>query len=188
MTVSHEATEAGRSTRPASIKVWDPFVRLFHWSLVSFFAIAWITADEWDRTHEITGYAVAVLVGLRIIWGMVGSRHAQFSDFIYRPSTVIGYLRDSLHFKARRYLGHNPAGGIMVAALLSCLVAASATGFMLTTDSYWTVEWVEELHEATANLTLGLVVVHVGGVIFSSVEYKENLVRSMITGLKRRDD
>lgn len=188
MTVSHEATETGRATRPASIKVWDPFVRLFHWSLVSFFTIAWITADEWDRIHEIMGYAVAVLVGLRIIWSIVGTRHARFSDFIYRPSTVIGYLKDSLHMKARRYLGHNPAGGTMVVVLLLCLVAVSATGFMLTMDAYWMVEWVEELHEAAANLTLALVVVHVGGVIFSSVEHKENLVRSMITGLKRRDD
>lgn len=185
MTVSCEATDVGRTTRPASIKVWDPFVRLFHWSLVSFFTIAWITADEWDRIHEIMGYAVAALVGLRIIWGMVGSRHARFSDFIYRPSTVIGYLKDSLRVKARRYLGHNPAGGTMVVVLLLSLVAVSATGFMLT---YWTAEWVEDLHEAVANLTVGLVVVHVGGVIFSSVKHRENLVRSMITGLKRRDD
>ena len=188
MTTSNEATKARGAEQRAFVRVWDWFIRIFHWSLVSFFAIAWVTADELDRLHEIAGYVVAVLIGLRIIWGLVGTRHARFSDFVYRPSVVIAYLRDSVFLKAKRYLGHNPAGGAMVVALLICLVAISATGIMLTGDSLGVEDLIEELHEAIANLTLGLVVLHVGGVILSSLEHRENLVKSMISGLKRPDE
>lgn len=185
MSASLGATEAGRETRPAFVRVWDPFVRLLHWWLALSFAIAWISADEWDLVHEYAGYVVAALVGLRIAWGLIGTRHARFSDFVYSPPAVFAYLRDSFLLKARRYLGHNPAGGAMVLALLLSLTAVSATGIMMTTDAFWTAEWVEEVHEAAANLTLGLVVLHVAGVIFSSLEHGENLVKSMLTGMKR---
>lgn len=174
--------------RPAFVKVWDPFVRLFHWSLVSAFAIAWISADEWDLVHEYAGYIVAGLIGLRVIWGLIGARYARFTDFFYKPSVIFGYLKDSLSLKAKRYLGHNPAGGAMVLALLLSLAAVSATGIMMTTETFWTAEWVEEVHEAAANLTLGLVILHVAGVVFSSLEHRENLIKSMFTGLKRADD
>ncbi len=187
MTIAGNPTEAGRAARPAFIKVWDPFVRLFHWALVAFFAIAWITGDDWERIHEISGYAIAVLVALRVLWGLIGSRHARFSDFVYRPAAIIGYIKRSVRLRAKRYLGHNPAGGAMVLALLLSVSLATATGVMSTTDAFWGVEWVEELHEVTANLTLGLVFLHVAGVAFASLQHRENLVRSMITGLKRAD-
>lgn len=180
--------EAGRATRPAFIKVWDQFVRVFHWSLVAMFAAAWITAENWDRAHEITGYAILVLVGLRFIWGLIGSRHARFSDFIYKPSVVIGYLKDVVLMRARRFVGHNPAGGIMVLAMLLSLVAVSATGIMMTTNAFWGKEWVEELHEVAANLTLGLVFLHLAGVLIASIQHGENLINSMFTGLKRKGD
>ncbi|MHA1570518.1 MAG: cytochrome b/b6 domain-containing protein [Alphaproteobacteria bacterium] len=183
-----EQTAAGRATRQAAVKVWDPFVRVFHWSLVSFFLIAWATADEWDRLHEIAGYAIAVLVGLRLVWGLIGTSHARFSDFIYRPSAVIGYLKDSLRLKAKRYLGHNPAGGAMVMLLLLSLSIAVTTGIMSTMDAYGGVEWLEELHEVTANMTIGMAFLHVTGVIVSSLQHRENLVRSMFSGWKRRED
>ena len=187
MTIANDPMEAGRDARPAFIKVWDPFIRTFHWLLVSFFVVAWITADEWDSIHEITGYAVAVLVGLRLVWGLIGTRHARFPDFVYRPSTVIRFVKDSIHLRAKRYLGHNPAGGAMVLALLLSLSVTAGTGVMTTMDSFWGVEWVEELHEGAANLMLGLVFLHVLGVILSSLQHRENLVRAMFTGLKRRD-
>ncbi len=180
--------EAGRATRSAFIKVWDPFVRVFHWSLVAVYAAAWITADEWDRAHEIAGYAILVLVGLRIIWGLVGSRHALFSDFIYKPATVIRYLKDVVLMRARRFVGHNPVGGVMVLAMIFSLVAVSATGVMMTLDTLWGKAWVEDLHEVAANLTLGLVFMHITGVLIASIQHRENLIRSMFTGLKRKGD
>ncbi|MEQ8307064.1 MAG: cytochrome b/b6 domain-containing protein [Hoeflea sp.] len=177
--------EAGDVSSPATVKVWDPLVRIFHWSLVGLFAFAFLTGDELQGPHELAGYVIAGLVALRIVWGLVGSRHARFSSFVYRPSTVAGFLGDTLRMKARRYLGHNPAGGLMVIALLLAIAAISVTGYMMTTDAYWGVGWVEELHEASAFGALALVALHLAGVLVASFEHGENLVRAMITGRKR---
>jgi cytochrome b len=180
---------AGPEPGPAhreEVTVWDPFVRLFHWSLVLGFTIAWVSAEEWDALHEGAGYVVMGLVALRLVWGLIGSRHARFSDFVFRPGVVIAYLKDMARFRARRTLGHNPAAGAMVIALLAALVVVSITGVMATTDAFWGVEWVEELHEGAASLTLGLVAFHLLGVVVSSLEQGENLVRAMITGRKRK--
>jgi cytochrome b len=116
---------------PASVKVWDPLVRLFHWSLVAAFAIAWLSGDEESRLHELAGYAVIGLVLVRIVWGFVGTRYARFSDFVYHPSTVLDYAREMLVGKPKHYLGHNPLGGMMILALLVSLLAAGATGLAL---------------------------------------------------------
>jgi cytochrome b len=182
---SGTTTKAGRTARPAEVRVWDPLVRVFHWGLVGVFAIAWATGDESKTIHLYAGYIVMGLIAFRILWGLVGTRHARFSDFVYHPSTVVGYLKDMLVRRSRRYIGHNPAGGAMVIALLVTVAAISATGFMMTTDAYWGVAWVEELHETTVNLALALVGLHVLGVIFASFEHGENLVRAMVTGRKR---
>ena len=132
-------SEVGRT--PTSVEVWDPLVRVFHWSLVAAFVVAWVTGGEVERVHIIAGYAILGLVALRVVWGLVGSRHARFSDFLYRPSTVIAFLKDSLDFRARRYIGHNPAGGVMVVLLLALLAAVVTTGIMTTTDTFWGIAW-----------------------------------------------
>jgi cytochrome b len=111
----------------------------------------------------------------------------RFSDFVYRPSTVISYLIDTAHLRARRYVGHNPAGGAMVIALLVMLAMTCATGIMMTIDAYWGVEWLEEVHEVAANLTVVLVGFHLAGVFVVSVEHRENLLKAMITGRKLRE-
>jgi cytochrome b len=178
-------TEAGRDMRPAEVRVWDPLVRIFHWSLVIGFAVAFVSGDEWDKLHIQVGYAIAGLIAFRLIWGFIGPKHARFSDFVTRPSRVLAYLRDTVALRARRYIGHNPAGGAMVVALLVMIAAICGTGYMMTTDAFWGVEWVEEVHEAAANLTLALIAVHVLGVIVASFEHRENLVRAMVTGRKR---
>ena len=177
--------ETGDIRSPATVRVWDPLVRIFHWSLVGLFTFAFLTGDEWQKPHEVAGYVIAGLIGFRVIWGFVGSRHARFASFIYRPSTVAGFLTDTVRMKARRYLGHNPAGGLMVIGLLLAIVVISLSGWMMTTNAYWGVEWVEEVHEASAFAALGLIALHVGGVIVASLEHGENLVRAMVTGRKR---
>ena len=179
--------EAGRDMRPAEVKVWDPLVRLFHWSLVLCFIVSWATGDEIEWLHLGAGYAVAGLVAIRVLWGLVGTRHARFTDFVHHPATVLAFLKDTALLRARRYLGHNPAGGAMVIAMLVTLAAVSATGVMMTTDAFWGAEWVEDAHEAAVNLTLGLILLHLLGVAVASLEHGENLVRSMLTGRKRAD-
>lgn len=177
--------EADRELRSAEVKVWDIAVRIFHWSLVVWFVLAWISADEWDSFHEISGYVVAGLIGFRLLWGLIGSRHARFSDFVVRPSTLIVYLRDSFLNRAKRYLGHNPAGGAMILVLLGSLVVATVSGIVSTSNAFWGVEWVEDLHEVSASIVLVLVLFHLAGVVYSSLAHRENLVKSMFTGKKR---
>lgn len=175
----------GGVTPPATVRVWDPFIRIFHWSVVALFAIAFLSADEIEGLHLWAGYAITALVGLRIVWGFVGPRHARFSDFVRGPTAIWSYVKNAMHLDAPRTLGHNPAGGAMIIALLVMLVGLSATGILMTTDMYWGSKALEEIHEALAYSTLFLVGLHIVGVIFASVEQGENLVKSMVTGKKR---
>jgi cytochrome b len=165
MSVANDATRAGGAMPPATVKVWDLFVRLFHWSLVALFVVAYATGDEVERVHIAAGYSIAALLALRIIWGFVGPRHARF-----------------------RHLGHNPAGGLMIVALIVMLAATCATGYMMTTDAYWGAKWVEETHEVLANATVALIALHVLGVLVASFQHRENLVKAMVTGRKRERD
>ena len=170
---------------PATVKVWDPLVRLFHWSLVASFAVAWISADEWDDLHNWAGYAAAALIAFRLLWGLIGPRYARFSQFVRSPGAVAAYLRDLLAGREARHLGHNPAGGVMILLLIAGLAALCLTGWMQTVDAFWGEDWVEEVHEVLANLLLVLVGLHVAGVALASLKHRENLVRAMVTGRKR---
>jgi cytochrome b len=180
------------------IKVWDPFVRLFHWLLVGAFIVSWMTEDEWMTLHANAGYLIAVLVLLRIVWGLIGTRYARFSDFVASPAKVLSYLKDIFHFRAKRTIGHNPAGGAMIVALLISLLVTVFTGMLaygaeglgplaelFFSRAPYGSDLFEEVHEFFANMTLLLVVVHLAGVLFGTLHHQENLVRSMITGTKR---
>ena len=101
----------------ATIRIWDPFVRFSHWILVVAFFIAYFSEDELLSLHVWAGYVLGVIVLLRIVWGVLGPRHARFSDFLYRPTEVVTYMRELLSFRGKRYLGHSPAGGAMVERL-----------------------------------------------------------------------
>ena len=111
-----------------TIRVWDPFVRLFHWTLVAGFAVAYLSEGEPYWLHVTAGFIVAGLIAARIVWGFVGPQHARFSDFVYSPSAVFGYLSGLIAGTSKRYLGHSPAGGAMVIALLLSLAGTTGTG------------------------------------------------------------
>ena len=111
-----------------TVKVWDIWVRIFHWSLVVLFVVAYFTAEEENVWHIYSGYAVLGLVIFRVLWGIVGSKYARFSDFIYSPIQVIQYLQGMVAGTPEHYLGHNPLGGWMTVALLAGLVVVSVTG------------------------------------------------------------
>lgn len=112
----------------AFVKVWDPLVRIFHWSLVLGFTVAYITGEDESALHAWSGYIVLGLVLLRLLWGAFGPQHARFRDFIYRPSEVVEHAREIWRGHPRRYLGHSPLGGIMVVLLLASLVGVTVTG------------------------------------------------------------
>lgn len=182
------------------LKVWDPLVRFFHWSLVTTFVIAYITEEEFLSLHVWAGYSVLSLVFLRILWGFVGTRYARFSDFVYRPIRVKQFLLDTLRLRAPRYLGHNPAGGAMIILLLLALLLTTVSGLAIYgiedaagplagvfagSGNFWG-EIFEETHEFFANLTVFLVLIHIAGVIVESLIHGENLVAAMWHGYKRK--
>ena len=206
-------------TNETEIKVWDPLVRLFHWTLVAAFSIAYLTEDDWQDIHVWAGYTVAALITFRLLWGFVGPQHARFSDFVFTPSNIMAYLKDMLALRAKRYIGHNPAGGAMVIALLLSLAAATLSGMQVyaleeNAGPFAQIEmnispvasayadddehehegeghkeggvW-EDIHEFFANFTLLLVLLHIAGVIISSLAHNENLPRAMVTGKKRQE-
>jgi len=181
-----------------TVAVWDVAVRLFHWTLVAAFATAFLTDDDAMAVHTWAGYMALALVGFRLVWGIVGTRHARFSDFVRPPREILAYLHDVVTSRARRYLGHNPAGGAMILALLAGLLLTGFTGlavygakeaagplapFLAGMDKS-SAKTLKEIHELIANLTLGLVGLHVLGVILASRQHGESLVRAMLTGRK----
>lgn len=221
-TNSITTTDAGDET--TRVRVWDLFVRVFHWTVAVAFFVAYFTEDDLLTVHVWAGYTIGVLVVMRILWGFVGPKHARFRDFVCGPFKAWKYLIDLITFRARRYVGHSPAGGVMVLLLLTGLLATVWTGLELhavennagplatvSTESPTAAivapiplalasederedaegengekeEFWEELHEVLANLTLFLVILHVGGVVLASLVHRENLVRSMITGDKK---
>jgi len=181
--MNHTANGAGMAQ---TVKVWDPFVRAFHWSLVTCFLGAYLLGDESASWHQNLGYAALGLVTARILWGFVGSRYARFSSFVPSARKLVSYVQDVLARREARSLGHNPLGGVMILVLLLAVVIIGATGWMMSLDQFFGVEWVEDTHKIVANLTLALVGLHVAGVIFSSLRHKENLVRAMVTGRKQK--
>jgi cytochrome b len=186
-----------KSPVSAEVYVWDPFVRIFHWTVVAAFTIAYLIEDDPLIVHVWAGYVVGVLVVARIVWGFVGTPRARFADFIYAPATALRYVLDLLRFRGARYLGHSPGGGYMVIALLIFLAATVATGLVVyggdqqagPLAGMFTKEFgesFEEVHELIANITLALIFFHVSAVVLASFVHRENLVRAMVTGRKRK--
>ncbi|MFK5986734.1 MAG: cytochrome b/b6 domain-containing protein [Pseudomonadota bacterium] len=183
------------------IKIWDPWVRLFHWSLVLAFLVAYFTEDNFLKLHSYAGYSIILLLLMRIVWGIIGTKHARFADFIYSPAHIIQFIKETLAFKAKRYIGHNPAGGAMILILIISLILCILTGLAVYGAeeqagpmAEWFVQnsgfWgniFEELHEFCANFIVFLILIHILGVIFESFVHQENLIKSMLTGKKHME-
>lgn len=169
----------------AKTKVWDLPVRIFHWSLAASFAGAYALAES-ERlriVHVTLGYTVLGLITFRIVWGLVGSRYARFSSFLYGPGAAVRYLRDALAGRPGQYTGHNPAGSWAVYAILLLGTATGVSGYLNFNDIGG--EGMEEVHGALANAWLVVVGLHVFGVVFSSIAHRENLAKAMLTGYKQ---
>ena len=209
------------NTPDNSVRVWDPIVRFGHWALVIAFFTAYLTEDDLLTQHVWAGYVVGAIVCIRFLWGFIGTRHARFADFVRPPAETFRYIGDLAAHRAERYIGHNPAGGAMVVALLLSLSGTVFSGLVVYAIEEesgplagWVAEYAEplslptltsvayadsdeheddafeefweEAHEILANVTLLLIGLHVAGVLFSSLAHRENLIKGMITGRKRR--
>lgn len=171
-------------TNTRSVLVWDAPVRVFHWLMVLSFAGAWISAESerWRLLHVTLGYTMAGLLVFRVLWGLVGTRHARFTDFVRGPRAVAAYLRSLLSGRPQHHVGHNPAGALAIVALLVLTALTAVSGWATYQDIGG--EWLEDLHEGAANTMLALVLVHLAGVLVGSWAHHENLVGSMVTGRK----
>jgi cytochrome b len=170
------------------VRVWDPFVRLFHWCLVLSFAVAWLSANTWENVHSWAGYAAGSLILLRLAWGFIGTPYARFRHFVRSPRTIVAYLKAVATGSEARHIGHNPAGGAMIVALMLGMAATAITGWLLTTDAYWGDATMQHLHNWSAHGLILLVAVHLAGVALASFRHRENLVHAMIVGRKRAAD
>lgn len=167
-----------------NILVWDAPVRVFHWLLVLSFFGAFLTAESerWRLVHVTLGYTAGGLVAFRLLWGLVGTRHARFASFVRGPRAVGRYLLSLLGGRPAHSVGHNPAGALAIVLLLALSLLTVLVGWLSYNDIGG--HWLEELHEGAANLMLAVVGVHVAGVAVSGWLHREHLVRAMITGRK----
>ncbi|MGL6111202.1 MAG: cytochrome b/b6 domain-containing protein [Rubrivivax sp.] len=175
---------ASRGDPARKILVWDAPVRVFHWLMVASFAGAWLTAESerWRLLHVSLGYTLAGLVAFRIVWGLVGTRHARFSNFVRGPAAVARQLRSMLRGRPEHHIGHNPAAALAILGLLGLAVAVTATGWAGFNELGG--EWLKEVHEAAASVMLAVVGVHIGGVLLSSWLERQNLALGMVNGRK----
>lgn len=169
-------------------RIWDPFVRVFHWSLVAGFIINALLTDDESKLHEWLGYAVVALVLLRILWGLVGTHSARFASFWPTGAKMIEQISDVANRRKRAHLGHTPLGAVMILNLLATMLAIGTTGYMMTTNAFWGVDWVEDAHEALVNWAWVSVVLHVAAVFWESWRTGINLPRAMVTGRKQVPD
>jgi len=179
------------------INVWDILIRVFHWSLVLFVLVLFLTEDDYLNIHSYAGYTVLLLICFRLIWGFIGSKYALFSSFKSSPIAAFIYLKEEITGDAKRYIGHNPAGAMMVFALIISLLLTGFTGMATIategkgplSDTFiaaYSGEMLGEIHEFFTGIVLTLIILHIGGVIFSSFAEEENLVKAMFTGKKEK--
>lgn len=167
-----------------TVAVWDFPLRLWHWLLAITVLVAWFTPTVYDGLHRIVGYTVIGLLAFRLVWGFTGSRYSRFRMVGVRLRAAPGYLWNLRRGITGRYIGLNPAGTLMLVALLVSLAVSTITGAMSVTVTFFGVWWVEDTHHYSSDAVIVLVVLHVLGVALMGILQRENLIRAMLTGRK----
>ncbi|MET4801873.1 cytochrome b/b6 domain-containing protein [Bradyrhizobium sp. LB11.1] len=173
--------------RPAgrTVAVWDLPLRIWHWALAASVLVAWFTPTVYDSLHRIVGYTVIALLGFRLVWGFWGSRYSRFRMIGVRLRAAPFYIWNLRRGITGRYIGLNPAGTLMLVALLLSLTVSAITGALSITVTFFGVWWIEDTHAFASDAVIVLVVLHVAGVVLMGTLQRENLIRAMITGRKR---
>lgn len=179
-------SEAGNAA--SHVDVWDPLVRVFHWTVVTGSALDYFLLTDGETAHQWIGYVVGAALISRVAWGFYSRGHAAFASFIRDPRTTSQYVAKLASGRAPRHIGHNPAAAVMIVTLMAVLAVIVTTGWMQTTDPFWGVGWVQNAHVWAANGLLALVVIHATFAVAESVRHRENLIWSMVTGRKRAED
>lgn len=179
------------SSNSRTTLVWDVPLRLFHWLLAISVAGALITTQlGWMTWHGRFGLSVLGLLTFRLVWGLVGSTHARFWNFITGPAKLVAYLRGDY-----RPVGHNPLGALSVIAILLVLGFQATSGLFATDDIAYsgplrqavnsaTSTWLTGWHMRMEWVIYGLVALHIAAVLFHVLVRRETLIRPMFTGRK----
>lgn len=178
-------TPANHNLLKNPVKVWDPFIRFFHWSLVSCVLLNQFVLEAGETAHQWTGYFACALVLARLVWGFVGSRHARFADFFPTPARLSAHLKALRQGQHPQYLGHNPVAALMMLGLMLTILSLGVTGWLQGTDAFFGEEWLMELHEVLANGMLLAAGLHAAAAILMGRLERVRLVRAMITGVKQ---
>lgn len=190
------------------ILIWDLPTRLFHWCLVVAVFYSWLSIEVLENMqhHFYSGYVVLTLLLFRLVWGFVGSQHSRFKSFIYSPSVLLSYSK-TLGFKsgskvgsksrsksAKRYLGHNPLGGVSVIIMIGALLAQSILGLFSSDDYFFgplsglisaeTIALTSELHLLNSNAVFAVIGLHVLAIIYYKIIKSEPLTSAMLSGNK----
>lgn len=198
---SESITASESSPQPKILKIWDLPVRIFHWSLVILFIAAYVTNSlgaEYFTYHLWTGYTMIVLVSFRILWGVVGTYHARFINFIRNPIATTKYALSFLKKTEQYYAGHNPLGAIMVVALLLGILVQAVTGLFTNDEilnvgplyAYVTDELslkLTSLHRQLFYWILGAIFLHIFAVLFHIWFKRDNIIKAMFTGKKNAE-
>ena len=185
---------SGIASELAPVRVWDPYVRIFHWLLVIGIGASWITGENgWMDTHYQVGLCVGGLILFRILWGFVGSPTARFTHFIKGPGAVASYVKTMFARNPSHAFGHTAGGGLMVLVLLLAVGVQAFSGLFNADDVLFEGPFYDNVSESTAklagfvhgrlfNILLALIALHVLVIVFYRIWKRENLVRAMVTG------
>ena len=166
------------------IKVWDGFVRVFHWTLAACVLCNYFVLEDGEAPHRWAGYLAALLVLSRVVWGFIGSRHARFADFFPTPRRLQAHWQDMRQGRLHAHAGHNPLGALMMLWLMALVLGLGLSGYLLGTDAFWGDDGMQELHEALANILIASVGLHVLAAVLMSRLGGINLIKAMVTGVK----
>ena len=178
MTTSTHTVEA----RP----VWDLFVRVFHWTLVTCVMVNYFVLDDGESIHQWLGYLASALVVARVVWGFIGSEYARFANFFPTPKRLQRHVSQLMRGQPEMHWGHNPLGAVMMLALMSLVIGLGVSGWMQTLDAFWGEEWLQDVHELLGNSLIGLVTLHALAAIVMGRLERTRLIRAMVTGIKER--
>jgi cytochrome b len=178
-------TPSNAPSLAATRTVWSASVRLLHWTLASAMIMCFVTHENVGTVHEWAGYVALAAASLRVVLGLAASGYWRFSQFVRGAGATLAYAQSVWQHKERRYLGHNPLGGWMVLLMLADAIGAGLTGWLSTTDRFWGVAWMADLHGVLGEALPPLLLLHVAGAIFTSWRHRENLVAAMLHGRKR---
>jgi len=171
------------------VRVWDILVRVTHWTVAAGITANLLFTEEGSELHQYVGYTVVGLVVIRLLWGLVGTRYARFSDFFPTPARLKRHLSDlSVRHKDEQHLGHNPLAALMMLSLWAVIIGLGISGYLMEANIFGNKEILEEIHELLANSLYLLVPLHIISAIAMSYWERQNLIKSMITGNKTVTD